>query len=58
MRLYIKNIEYFEWEVPDEVEDMLKNGKSEQDIVDEFFEPTDISVAKISDDYYEETQDR
>lgn len=54
MKLMIKNIEYFEWEVPDEiVNDKEKNDKTEQDLIDEFFQPDDISVDQTGDTYYE-----
>ena len=54
MTLQIKNIEYFDWDVPQEIEDMvLNNSKTEQDIIDEFFQPDDLSVDQTSDTYYE-----
>lgn len=51
MKIYIKNVEYFEWEVPDELIDL---NLDTQDMIDRYFTDDDISVAKISDDYYEE----
>ncbi len=50
MTLWIKNTEYFEWEVPDELADLTI---SNQGLVDEYFNPDDISVDKVSADYYE-----
>ena len=50
MTLRIKNIQYFEWEVPDELADITC---SHQQLIDEYFNPDDISVDQVSDDYYE-----
>ena len=53
MTLMIRNIEYFKWEVPDEIVALLSKNKSEQNLIDEFFNPDDISVDQISDNCYE-----
>ena len=52
MKLLIKNVEYFEWEVPDEI---TKNIKiiDQQDLVDEYFDPQNLSVYERGDPYYE-----
>lgn len=54
MKLLVKNIEYFEWEVPDELVDLMnKDSLSYQDLIDEYFSPDDIAVAEGADPYYE-----
>jgi len=56
MTIRIRNIEYFDWEIPDEAVDKINSDDSYsvQDAIDEFFDPTDISVTEASDPYYEE----
>ena len=52
MTMLIKNIEYFEWKVPEELltEENLINP---QTLIDKYFELTDESVEETSDPYYE-----
>ena len=54
MIVRVKNIQYFDWEVPEELgatpdmpEELI------QQLVDEHFDPEHISVALASDEYYE-----
>ena len=54
MTLLIKNTEYFEWEVQDELIALMeKNGLSYQDLIDEYFDVDNIAVAEGADPYYE-----
>ena len=57
MVLRVKRIEYFEWALSDELIDLLEkdrdNATSHQNLVDDFFSPDDLSVAELSDPYYE-----
>jgi len=56
MTLQIKNVQYFEWKVPNE---LVKNISIEdydklQSLIDEYFIPDCCpEVEQISDDYYE-----
>jgi len=53
MILRIKNIEYFEWEVPKEISKLVDKGeRTEQDIIDEYFETQSSNTFEISDPYY------
>jgi len=58
MTLKIKNIQYFEWELSNELIGLLKkdsdNATPVQNLIDEFFNPDDIAVEQVSDNYYEE----
>ena len=54
MTIKVKNIQYFDWEVPE------KFGATEdmpisliQALIDEHFNPDNLSVDQSSDDYYE-----
>lgn len=54
MTLLIKNVQYFEWELSSELEELLKSGSiDKQELIDEHFSDSDISVSIASDDYYE-----
>ena len=57
MVLRVKRIEYFEWALSDELIDLLEkdrdNATPHQNLVDDFFSPDDLSVAELSDPYYE-----
>ena len=57
MTLRIKNVQYFDWELSSELMDLLHkdrdNATPTQNLIDEFFNPDDVSVDQISDDYYE-----
>ena len=50
-----KNVQYFDWEIPEELVPSAKDVPHEiiQQLVDEHFDPEHISVAQSSDDYYE-----
>ena len=53
MILEISNKEYFEWEVPDQVVEVMRtNNLSYQELVDQFFDFNLQSADKVSDDYY------
>ena len=54
MLIRVKNIQYFDWEIPEELsanQDMPH--EIIQQLVDEHFDPEHISVALASDEYYE-----
>ena len=57
MVLRVKRIEYFEWALSDELIDLLEkdrdNATPHQNLVDDFFNPDDLSVSEFSDPYYE-----
>lgn len=57
MKLRVKNIEYFEWELSDELIELLEkdrdNATPYQNLVNDFFNPDDLSVAEVSEPYYE-----
>ena len=55
MTVRIKNIQYFDWEIPEELVLSAKNMPHEimQKLVDEHFDTEHISVALASDEYYE-----
>lgn len=55
--IQIKNIQYFEWELTDElIQYQIDNNLSDQDMIDEFFNPDDLTVDLLQDDYYEATK--
>ena len=54
MIVRIKNIQYFDWEIPEELSanpDMTH--EIIQQLVDEHFDPDHLSVDQSGDDYYE-----
>lgn len=52
--IQIKNIQYFEWELTDElIQYQIDSNLSDQDMIDEFFNPDDLTVDLLQDDYYE-----
>ena len=55
MLIRVRNVQYFDWEVPEELIAVGDEVTREifQQLIDEHFDPTDLSVAKSSDDYYE-----
>lgn len=63
MKVIVKNIEYFEWEIPEElIEEKQKNncdGKISmdqiQDLIDNHFDTENLSVEKTSENYYKIT---
>lgn len=54
MTIRVKNIQYFDWEVPEEL-NASENMPHDivQQLVDEHFDPDNLSVEQVSDDYYE-----
>ena len=53
MTIFVTNFQTFEWEVTDELVDLFEtSGMSYQDLIDEYFCPTDLSVDQTNDDYY------
>ena len=54
MLIRVKNIQYFDWEVPEELvaSDNLPHELIQQ-LIDEHFDPDNLSVDQSSDDYYE-----
>lgn len=54
MLIRVKNIQYFDWEIPEELSatpDMP--NEIIQQLIDEHFDPDNLSVDRSSDDYYE-----
>ena len=54
MTIRVKNIQYFDWEVPQELvtSDNLPHEIIQQ-LIDEHFDPDNLSVDQPGDDYYE-----
>ena len=53
----VRNRQYFEWELTDElIQYQIDNNLSDQDMIDEFFNPDDLTVDLLQDDYYEATK--
>ena len=55
MIVRVKNVQYFNWKIPEELVPSAKDMPHEiiQQLVDEHFDPEHISVAFASDEYYE-----
>ena len=55
MTIRVRNVKYFDWEVPEELIPSAKNMPHEiiQQLIDEHFDPDNLSVVKSNDDYYE-----
>lgn len=54
MIIRVKNIQYFDWEVPEElIQSETMPHAIIQQLVDEHFDPDNLSVDQTSDDYYE-----
>jgi len=53
LKIRVRNTEYYEWEVPDEIIEEYNKGITEQELIDNYFSPDDLSVADIGDPYYE-----
>ena len=55
MTIRVRNVKYFDWEVPEELVAVGDEVTREffQQLIDEHFDPTDLSVAKSGYDYYE-----
>ena len=57
MIVNIKNIQYFEWKIPKELVSLIDSKqKTVQEIIDEHFNPDDISSEQTTDDWYEVIQ--
>ena len=54
MTIRVKNIQYFDWEIPEEL-NATPDMPHEliQQLIDEHFDQTDLSVAQSGYDYYE-----
>lgn len=54
MIVRIKNIQYFDWEIPEELNanETLPHEIIQQ-LIDEHFDPDHLSVDQAGDDYYE-----
>lgn len=54
MVIRVKNVQYFDWEVPEELLSS-KDMPHEiiQQLVDEYFDQDNLSVSQSGDDYYE-----
>ena len=55
MLIRVRNVKYFDWEVPEELIQSAKNMPHEiiQQLIDEHFDPDNLSVDQSGDDYYE-----
>ena len=55
MLIRVRNVKYFDWEVPQELVPYAKNMPHEiiQQLIDEHFDPDNLSVDQSGDDYYE-----
>jgi Mg2+ and Co2+ transporter CorA len=54
MTIRVKNIQYFDWEVPEELK-ASKDMPDEliQQLIDEHLDPDNLYIEQVSDDYYE-----
>ena len=55
MKVRIVNVEYYEWEIPEELVSISKTATARelQNLIDEYFCPDDLSSAQEGDTYYE-----
>jgi len=55
MTIRVRNVQYFDWKVPEELINANKTLPHEiiQQLIDEHFDPDNLSVSQSSDDYYE-----
>ena len=55
MLIRVRNVKYFDWEVPEELIAVGDEVTREiiQQLIDEHFDTTDLSVYQSGDDYYE-----
>jgi len=56
MKILVVNTDIYEWEIPEELIPLLNQDDEDggfQALVDEYFDPENISVAEASDPYYE-----
>jgi len=58
MKITVRTVEYFEWELSDELMKLLEKDKDNatpvQNLIDEFFHPDNPNVTEIGDIIYEE----
>lgn len=48
--IQVRNKQYFEWELTDElIQYQIDNNLSDQEMIDEFFNPDDLTVAIVGD---------
>ena len=53
-KIQVRSRQYFEWELTDElIQYQIDNNLSDQDMIDQFFNPYDLTVAEVGDEYYE-----
>lgn len=55
MTIRVKNIQYFDWKVPEELIPVGDNISDEifQQLIDEHVDSSDLSIIQSTDDYYE-----
>ena len=55
MTIRVKNIQYLDWEVPEELIPVGDNISDEifQQLIDEHMDSSDLSIIQSTDDYYE-----
>lgn len=59
MKVLIKNLEFFEWEIPEEtLQLMQQDNMSIQDAIDHYFDPNGLESAREGDTYYELVETR
>lgn len=52
--IQVRNRQYFEWELTDElIQYQIDINLSDQEMIDDFFNPGDLTVAEVGDRYYE-----
>lgn len=55
----VRNRQYFEWELTDElIQYQIDINLSDQEMIDDFFNPGDLTVAEVGDKYYEAIEDK
>jgi len=55
MKIVVRNITYYEWEVPEGLQVYIDTeGYTEQDLIDEFFDPDKECVEEVSEPYFED----
>ena len=55
MTIRVKNVQYFDWSLPEELVPYAKNMPHEiiQQLIDEHMDSSDLYVVQSTDDYYE-----
>ena len=52
--IQVRNRQYFKWKLTDElIQYQIDNNLSDQEMIDEFFNPNDLTVSEVGDEYYE-----